>query len=137
MVARGLAIVVCLASATTVFADSPQHQVVAKYCLTCHSDRLKTGGLTLESLDFNRVPADAATWEKVLLKLHARTMPPTGLPRPDEHDRRRDGAEVPPQQRALAWRWASLGTLRVVAPDPSAVVTLARVAQHAGAKRVE
>jgi hypothetical protein len=84
MVARSLAIVVCLTSAMAVFADSPQHQVIAKYCLTCHSDRLKTGGLTLESLDFSRVPADAATWEKVLVKLHARTMPPSGLPRPDD-----------------------------------------------------
>jgi hypothetical protein len=57
--------------------------MVKKYCMTCHNDKLRTGGLTLESLDFNNIPAGAETWEKVIRKLHTGSMPPQGMPRPD------------------------------------------------------
>jgi hypothetical protein len=60
-----------------------QRQIVDKYCVTCHNQRLKTGGLALDTLDFTKVPDDAETWEKVLQKLHAGAMPPAGMPRPD------------------------------------------------------
>ena len=54
-----------------------------RYCVTCHNDRLRTAGLTLDALDAGRVGAHAATWEKVVRKLRARAMPPAGRPRPD------------------------------------------------------
>jgi mono/diheme cytochrome c family protein len=57
---------------------------VNRYCVTCHSARLKTGGLSLEALDVTQVAADAATWEKVVRKLRGRMMPPAGAPRPDD-----------------------------------------------------
>jgi len=57
--------------------------VLNQYCVSCHSDRLKTGGLTLQSLDLNNVPAHAATLEKVVRKLRAGMMPPAGNRRPD------------------------------------------------------
>ncbi|HTB17627.1 MAG TPA: DUF1592 domain-containing protein, partial [Bryobacteraceae bacterium] len=47
------------------------------------NQRLKTGGLTLDTLDLTKVPAQAEVWEKVIRKLRAGTMPPAGLPRPD------------------------------------------------------
>src|SRR5205823_5929730 len=43
--------------------------VVDKYCVTCHNERLKTGGLVLETLDMANVPASAEIWEKVIRKL--------------------------------------------------------------------
>ena len=55
-----------------------------KYCVTCHNDRLKTAGLMLDKLDATNVAADAAMWETVAQKLRSGTMPPAGLPRPDE-----------------------------------------------------
>jgi hypothetical protein len=58
--------------------------VVSKYCVTCHNDRVKTGGLTLEPRDLARVAADAEVWEKVVRKLQAGAMPPVGAPRPDQ-----------------------------------------------------
>ena len=61
------------------FSQSLPHAFTAQYCVACHSDRLKTGALTLE-----HDPVDAATLEKVIRKLNARTMPPASLPRPDE-----------------------------------------------------
>src|SRR5437588_344874 len=57
--------------------------VVTKYCLTCHSDNAKTGGLSLEKLDVDHPTADAETWEKAIRKLRAGLMPPAGMPRPD------------------------------------------------------
>src|SRR5215813_832593 len=57
--------------------------VLQKYCVTCHNDRLKTGGLTLATVDVERPAANAETWEKVIRKLRTRAMPPSNAPRPD------------------------------------------------------
>lgn len=57
--------------------------VVDQYCITCHNDALRTAGLSLQAVDINRVGEGAAIWEKVLRKLKVRTMPPSGMPRPD------------------------------------------------------
>jgi mono/diheme cytochrome c family protein len=57
---------------------------INKYCVTCHSDRLKTGGLTLAGADLVRVSEHADTWEKVIRKLRTGAMPPAGAPRPDQ-----------------------------------------------------
>ena len=53
------------------------------YCETCHNDRLKTGGVSLESLAADRISADAETWEKVIRKVRAGLMPPAGAKRPE------------------------------------------------------
>ena len=61
-----------------------------RYCLTCHTQRLKERGtvpIALDGLDLTRVGADAQTWEKVVLKLRAGLMPPAGAPRPDKASR--------------------------------------------------
>src|SRR5512145_1533287 len=55
-----------------------------RYCVTCHSARLKTGGLSLENLEPSHIGRDPETWEKVARKLRTHEMPPPGLPRPDE-----------------------------------------------------
>ena len=57
--------------------------VVDRYCVSCHSERLKTAGLALDGLNLENVPADAAVWEKVIRKLRTNAMPPAGRPRPD------------------------------------------------------
>src|SRR5262245_19674491 len=53
-----------------------QSTFVATYCVSCHSDRLKTAGLSLETLALDRAADDAAVWEKVARKLRAGEMPP-------------------------------------------------------------
>jgi hypothetical protein len=58
--------------------------VMNKYCVTCHSDRAKTGGLTLEHADLTDIAKGAPTWEKVIRKVRAGMMPPPGMPRPDK-----------------------------------------------------
>ena len=57
--------------------------MVATYCLSCHNNKLKTAGLSLEGLDAARVGDDSGTWEKVLRKVAANQMPPGGLPSPN------------------------------------------------------
>ncbi len=58
--------------------------VVNKYCVSCHSEKLKTGGLVLEHLDVSNVSANARVWEKVIRKVETGSMPPLGMPRPDQ-----------------------------------------------------
>jgi hypothetical protein len=75
-------------SATFAFQQTspatPQRAMLDKYCVTCHNQRLKTGGLTLDNLNLDKVGDNAETWEKVLRKLHGGMMPPQGMRRPDE-----------------------------------------------------
>src|SRR5262249_44315335 len=54
-----------------------------RYCFGCHSEKTKSGGLALSTLDPSRVGADAEVWEKVIRKLRGGVMPPPGSPRPD------------------------------------------------------
>jgi hypothetical protein len=60
-----------------------QRALVDKYCVSCHSDKLKTAGISLEGLDLAKAGEDSAIWEKVLRKVSSNQMPPAGLPRPD------------------------------------------------------
>ena len=55
--------------------------VLDKYCVTCHSDKLRTGGLSLQNADVSDVPKGAETWEKVIRKVRVGAMPPQGMPR--------------------------------------------------------
>jgi mono/diheme cytochrome c family protein len=58
--------------------------VVTQYCVTCHNDRAKVGGLVLNSTDLDNIPAHADVWEKAIRKVRAGMMPPAGSPRPDQ-----------------------------------------------------
>ncbi|MBV9503649.1 MAG: DUF1592 domain-containing protein [Acidobacteriia bacterium] len=71
------------APADTPTPASPQRRLVKQYCTGCHNDKLKTGGLTLDSLDPARPGNDPETWEKVVHKIRAGMMPPSGARRPD------------------------------------------------------
>ena len=50
--------------------------VLDQYCVSCHNERLQTGDLRLDNLTLGNVAADAAVWEKVILKLRMGMMPP-------------------------------------------------------------
>lgn len=69
---------------TPAAAAAAQRAVLEKYCFACHSDKLRTSGLSLQSADLAKVPENAEVWEKVIRKLRAGAMPPQGLPRPDQ-----------------------------------------------------
>jgi mono/diheme cytochrome c family protein len=58
--------------------------LVDRYCVTCHSEKLHTGGLSLQGANLADVPKGAETWEKAIRKLRVGAMPPQGAPRPDQ-----------------------------------------------------
>ncbi len=55
-----------------------------RYCVTCHNEKLRTADLLLDQANVENVGIDAPVWEKVVSKLQARQMPPSGMPRPDQ-----------------------------------------------------
>jgi len=65
-------------------AVTANQAVVQKYCISCHNEKLKSGGLALSALDMTRVPKDAEPWEHVIRKVRTGAMPPAGRPRPDK-----------------------------------------------------
>src|SRR5262245_61231996 len=65
-------------------ASSVDRKLLDTYCISCHNARLKTAGLALDQLDPARIGDDAQVWEKVVLKLRGREMPPPGSRRPDD-----------------------------------------------------
>ena len=86
-----IATVSLLLSALPTLAQSPANGLlettVSEYCLDCHSDQLKTGGVTLEHASSTDAGSQAALLEKVLHKLRAGEMPPAGNPGPDAAQR--------------------------------------------------
>jgi cytochrome c553 len=61
-----------------------QNDTLTKYCVRCHNDTLRAGGLALDALMPANVGTNAAVWEKVIRKLQMGAMPPPGSPRPDK-----------------------------------------------------
>jgi len=51
--------------------------------MSCHSDRVKSGGLALSTLNLDAVDQSAEVAEKVIRKLRGGLMPPAGAKRPD------------------------------------------------------
>ena len=60
-----------------------QRAVVDQYCVGCHNTKSKTANLMLDQLDLAHLGDHAEVGEKVVRKLRAGMMPPTGMPRPD------------------------------------------------------
>jgi hypothetical protein len=71
-------------AAQSVPPSSPSPRAVLdRYCITCHNEKLHTGGLALDALDAAKPGANPEVWERVIAKLRAGSMPPPGRPRPD------------------------------------------------------
>jgi mono/diheme cytochrome c family protein len=87
---------------------TPASDLVAGYCVSCHNGRLKTGNLTLDNADARQVANAAETWEKVIVKLRGRTMPPPGSRRPDSAT----------YERAAAWLEGALDAEAAAHPNP-------------------
>src|SRR5258708_34527510 len=57
--------------------------LLTQYCVVCHDNQKRTAGVTLQGLDLNSIGDHAQLLERVLRKVAARQMPPSGVPRPD------------------------------------------------------
>jgi hypothetical protein len=98
-------------------APSPHGALVRRYCVTCHNQRLKTGGLALDGLDLEHPAAHAADWEKVVTRLRAGTMPPSGMPRPPAAD----------QQALVGYLETALDRAWLAAPNPGRIGAVHRL----------
>jgi mono/diheme cytochrome c family protein len=88
-----------------------------RYCVTCHNETTKSGGLAFDTLDLDGVGANASTWERIILKLRSETMPPAGRPRPDEATYR----------RTASWLESQVDRAAARNPDPGRTETFHRL----------
>jgi hypothetical protein len=65
-------------------ATATPRAVLDTYCITCHNQRTKAGGLALDALDLAKPGGHAEVMEKVVRKIRTGAMPPAGRPRPDK-----------------------------------------------------
>ena len=96
-------------------------QLLNRYCVTCHNQRLRTADFALDSpdADLTNVGEHAELWEKVVRKLRAGSMPPSSRPRPDQaaYDDFR------------YWLETSLDQAAAAQPDPGRTETLHRLSR--------
>ncbi len=81
------AMVLVVGTAPSVRTQTPAMEarpVLTQYCFTCHNDRLKTGGLSLEAMDLAKIGDSPDVWEKVVRRLRTGAMPPPSARRPDQ-----------------------------------------------------
>src|SRR4029079_17608302 len=69
--------------ATAGLSPESQNQLVSQYCVTCHSEKGKAGGLVLAGFDAATIAMRNDVAEKMIRKLRAGMMPPPGARRPD------------------------------------------------------
>ena len=82
-------------------------EVLDQYCVSCHNQRQKTGGLALDTMDVAKVGESAAIWEKVHNKLRGGLMPP------------RAARALPDAVRAELVSWAETSLDRAAAAKPN------------------
>jgi len=80
-----------------------------RYCVSCHNDRLRTAGFSLDGLDVANPAVSPELWEKVVQKLRSRAMPPAQSPRPDDAT----------YDSLATWLETALDQAAVVRPNPA------------------
>ena len=100
-------------------AEVGGRELVDRYCVTCHNDRLETGGFSFEALDVADVASHPEAWEKVVRKLRAGAMPPRPRPRPDQQTY--DGFR--------AWLEGELDAAAAAGPNPGRTETFHRLSR--------
>src|SRR5262249_17965279 len=64
--------------------------LLEKYCLSCHSTKLKRGSLDLERFaTLDHVRNDLKPWQQLIEQIEAGEMPPKGKPQPTAEERKR------------------------------------------------
>ena len=104
-------------SSTPAATPSPIKSVVDTYCVSCHNDKLRTSGLSLEGVDTTRPAANAEVWERVVTKLRAGAMPPAGRPRPDAKT----------YQTTTSWLENELDRAWLATPNPGRISAVQRL----------
>jgi hypothetical protein len=64
-------------------ARPPERTLLDQYCVGCHNQRSKTGGVSFDTMDISDVSKQPEIWEKAVRKLRGGLMPPPGARQPD------------------------------------------------------
>jgi mono/diheme cytochrome c family protein len=64
-------------------AGQTQLATITQYCVGCHNDRAKIGGVSFEGITAESVAQHGDVFEKAVRKLRGRVMPPPGARQPD------------------------------------------------------
>jgi len=70
-------------SAAQTSAADAQLATIKQYCVGCHNDRAKTGGVSFEGITPGSIGQRAEVFEKAVRKLRGRVMPPPGARQPE------------------------------------------------------
>jgi mono/diheme cytochrome c family protein len=96
----------------------PAHvSLVDDYCLSCHDEDKKRGGLALDAMLDQEPSRHPDVWEKVIRKLRARQMPPVGKERPDD----------PTYDAVVASLEAALDRAAAANPNPGRTAAIRRL----------
>ena len=71
----------------TAFAEAGEvnsNEVIEQYCTRCHDERRQRGGLVLEGFETENAAEHGVIAERMIKKLRAGMMPPSGARRPEE-----------------------------------------------------
>ena len=90
---------------------------VDEYCLSCHDEDNKKGGLALDTIAAHELVKHPDVWEKVVRKLRARQMPPVGKDRPDD----------PTYDTVVRYLETSLDRAAAAHPNPGRTATIRRL----------
>ncbi len=115
----GLVVLVLSLQANTAAAPAGdgQRQVLDKYCVSCHNEKLKTANIRLDGIDVASPSAQAEIWEKVIHKVRTGSMPPPNMLQPSVDDKR----------ALLNWLETSLDAAAAAKPNPGRTETLRRL----------
>ena len=91
--------------------------VLDRYCVTCHNQTIRTGGLALDTLDITNPTTNADVWERVIVKLRAGSMPPPGRPRPDQAS----------YHAVASWLETEIDRVAAASPNPGRTGTVHRL----------
>ena len=96
---------------------SSQRQFLDRYCVGCHNERLRTGGMSLVPAYSAKPDAQPELWENVVRKLRTGVMPPPTASQPPESDR----------LAMSTWLETSLDAASAAKPNPGRTETLRRL----------
>ncbi len=84
---------IAVAGLVSVLTAAPQSEpqdtpdahlaLVKQYCVGCHNNIVKTGGVTFQGITADSIAKDPELFEKAVRKLRGRVMPPPGARQPD------------------------------------------------------
>ena len=80
----GLALLAPVAQAQAQEAAAPLHETLQTYCIKCHNSEDWAGSLDLDAFSLDQAGNSPEVWEKAIVRLRGRLMPPAGQDQPPQ-----------------------------------------------------